>query len=165
MNVRTIYIIDTSSFINLMIWNPIDIFPSVWLKLSEMGKSGLLIAPMEVRKELTVKDIDLTDWMKDNHSIFKRLNYAQIKKVLEIQSNFPSLIDPDKETPTADPFVIALALISDSQKTIDGTIRQKQVVTEEKMRGNRIRIPFVCNHYGVQCCHIQEMFRKEKWIF
>jgi len=165
MNVRTIYIVDTSSFISLMIWNPIDIFPSVWSKLSEMGKQGLIIAPMEVRKELAVKDDDLADWTKNNHQIFKRLNIAQIEKVLEIQSTFPALIDPDKETPTADPFVIALALISDPQKTIDGTIRQRQVVTQEKLNRNRIKIPFVCNNYGVQWCHVQEMFRRERLIF
>jgi hypothetical protein len=39
------------------------------------------------------------------------------------------------------------------------------VVTEEKIRGNKIKIPFVCNDFGIEAIDILDMFRVEGWKF
>ncbi|RLG15018.1 MAG: hypothetical protein DRN71_02335 [Candidatus Nanohalarchaeota archaeon] len=39
------------------------------------------------------------------------------------------------------------------------------VVTEEKLRENKIRIPFVCIQYRIESIDIIDMFRAEGWKF
>ena len=61
--------------------------------------------------------------------------------------------------------VIALAIemTTDSQQTLFQI--KKIVVTEEKLRGEKIRIPFVCQKYSIDSINIIEMFRIEGWKF
>ena len=39
------------------------------------------------------------------------------------------------------------------------------VVTEEKLRGNKVKIPYVCQEYTVEAIDILDMFRMEGWKF
>ncbi|MBU4032420.1 MAG: DUF4411 family protein [Candidatus Thermoplasmatota archaeon] len=69
------------------------------------------------------------------------------------------------KTYAADPWVIALAIemIRNPQSTL---IEIKRiVVTEEKIRGRRVRIPYVCQEYTVDAIDILDMFRTEGWTF
>ena len=62
----------------------------------------------------------------------------------------------------AEPWVIALAIemTTDSQQTLFQI--EKIVVTEEKLRGEKIRIPYVCRKYNIDSIDIIEMFRIEE---
>lgn len=65
----------------------------------------------------------------------------------------------------ADAWVVALAVetATNPQQTI---IQIKRiVVTEEKLRGDKIRIPYVCQKYSIESIGIIEMFRIESWKF
>jgi len=53
---------------------------------------------------------------------------------------------------SADPYVIALA-----------QVRELTVVTAEKQKPSKPRIPDVCKTLGVPCIALVEMFRREGW--
>ncbi len=159
-----VYIIDTSSLVKLNRNNPIDVFPSIWEKLKFLVDNNRLIAPREVLSEIKQNDDVLSKWAKNQKKMFKEPTQKQIEIVQEILKDFPALIDTERKF-DADPWVIALAieLSLSSQQTLF-TIK-RIVVTEEKLRENRVRIPFVCNKKSIEAIDVVELFRAEGWKF
>ncbi|MFA6330194.1 MAG: DUF4411 family protein [Candidatus Micrarchaeia archaeon] len=167
MSKITYYIIDTSSLIELNRKYPIDVFPGIWKKIEELIGKGFLFSPHEVRKEILVLDDSLKDWVQKQEKLFRPLTANQIELVRTILKKYPSLANPDSEVPSADPFVIALAVEmgKDPQQTLAPVTKIRIIVTEERLRGNRVRIPFVCKDYSIACLNILEMCRAEGWKF
>jgi len=161
------YVIDSSSLIELNVKYPIDVFPSLWKKIESLINHGVLIAPKEVLKEISVFDDSLKKWAMKQKKLFKDLTENQIKIVIEILRKYPSLAKPDSELPAADPFIIALAieLERSPQKTLTPSVKKRIIVTEERLRGQRVRIPLVCKEYGIECITIIDMCRIEGWKF
>ena len=136
-----IYCIDTSSLITG--WNdryPPEIFPGLWEHFEGLIEIEKLIAPEEVYFELEKQDDSIKSWVDKNKILKKHLN----------------LIDLNRTSNQADPFVIALALQ-----------RNGIVVTEEKWTNSpkRTKIPNVCEAYNVQCIDLINMIRQLKWKF
>jgi hypothetical protein len=150
------YCIDTSALIDFNRTYPKEIFPTLWEKMELMIKNGNLVAPKEVFKEILKWDDSLTTWAKRHQSMFKDLTDEQIGKVKKILTDFPRLVDPDKETPDADPFIVALAMTG-------GDI----VVTSEKMSnpGGRPKIQDVCEKKGIRCITLLDFFKEMGWKF
>ena len=161
------YVVDSSSLIELNKRYPIDIFPTLWKRVETLIDKGLLISPKEVLKEVSVMDDSLKKWAKQQKNLFKELDEKQMEIVKEILKKYPSLAKSDNETAAADPFVIALTveLERDPQKTLFQGTKGRVIVTEEKLRGNKIKIPFVCKDYNIECINIIEMCRIEGWKF
>lgn len=161
---ENIYIIDTSSLVKLNRNNPIDVFPSIWEKLKFLADNNRLIAPREVFNEIKQNDDMLSNWAKKQKKMFKEPTKRQIELVKEILREFPALIDTERKF-DADPWVIALTieLSSNSQQTL--VMIKRIVVTEEKLRENRVRIPFVCNKKSIEAIDVVELFRTEGWKF
>lgn len=159
-----IYIIDTSSLVKLNRNNPIDVFPSIWEKLKFLANNNRLIAPREVLNEIKQNDDMLNKWAKTQRKMFKNPTPRQITIVQEILKEYPALIDAERKF-DADPWVIALAIetCSGPQKTLF-TIK-RIVVTEEKLRGNQVKIPFVCSKKDIGAIDVVELFRTEGWKF
>ena len=158
------YIIDTSSLVKLNRDNPVDIFPSLWKNLSILVKNGRLIAPKEVLNEIKRQDDQLLIWAKKQKKMFKDPTKNQIEYVKEILKAYPAILDVEN-TYCADPWVIALSLemIHKKQKTLISI--KRIVVTEEKLRGNRVKIPLICKHHQIESIDIINMFRLEGWTF
>jgi protein associated with RNAse G/E len=158
------YVIDTSSLIELNRHNPIDVFPTIWDKLKDLVDKDRLIAPREVLNEIIQNDDQLSKWAKNQKKMFKEPTPKQIEIVKDILRKYPSLINTDGKY-SADPWVIALAieLATNPQKTII-TIK-RIVVSEEKLRGNKVKIPLICNEYKIENMDIITMFRTEGWKF
>src|SRR3989338_705018 len=161
---NNVYIVDTSSLVKLNRNNPIDVFPSIWERLKLLSDNNRLIAPKEVLNEIKQNDDMLSKWVKNQKKMFKEPTQRQIELVQEILKDFPALIDTERKY-DADPWVIALAieLSSNTQQTLF-TIK-RIVVTEEKLRENRVRIPFVCNKKSIESIDVVELFRAEGWKF
>lgn len=159
-----IYIIDTSSLIELNKHNPMDVYHTPWKKMDGLVKSKRLVAPREVLDEIIRFDDALAGWAKKHPDMFKNPTKEQIKIVKEILKKYPSLIKKGKRF-AADPWVIALAIemISSPQSTLFEV--KRIVVTEEKIRGNKVRIPYVCKEYTVEAIDLLDMFRIEGWTF
>lgn len=151
------YCIDTNALIDL--WRrfyPPDIFTSLWKKIENLISQGELIAPCEVFSELEKQDDELLKWVKKHKKMFKDLDNEQINLMRKILRQFPNLIDANKITPDADPFVIALAIS-----------KGWTVITSEKAAtpGGHPKIPDVCENYNVKCIPLIEFFREQKWEF
>ncbi len=158
------YIVDTCSLVDLNRYNPIDVFPSVWKRLSILVRNNLLHSPIEVLKELQKQDDQIVAWAKQHKKMFLPESAPQILIVIEIMRDFPALVDASKQY-SADPWVIALAyeLTTGNQKTM---FEDKiMIVTEETLRGNKVKIPLVSQHYQLECINLVEMFRREGWKF
>jgi hypothetical protein len=155
---------DSSSLIELNRHNPIDVFPSVWKNMESLISKGLLVAPTEVLYEITERDDQLAKWAKEQTSFFRAPTQKQIEILKGILKVYPSMVREDRKY-DADPWVIALAIemTTDSQQTL--TPIKRIVVTEEKLRGEKVRIPYVCQKYNIDSIDIIEMFRIEGWKF
>lgn len=158
------YIIDTSSLVKLNKDNPLDVFPTIWGKLKDLINKDRLVAPKEVFNEINQNDDQLSKWAKNQKKMFKEPTPKQIKLVQEILNKYPSLIKADRRY-DADPWVIALAieLATSLQKTIISI--KRIVVSEEKLRGDKVKIPLVCDEYQIENMDIITMFRTEGWKF
>ena len=158
------YIIDSCSLMELNRHNPLDVFPSVWKKIEDLINKDLLVAPKEVLNEINEGDDKLANWAKKQNKLFKDPTNKQIDIVRGILNKFPSLVKENRKY-DADPWVIALAveLATSTQKTLISI--KRIVVTEEKIRGNKVKIPFVCQKYEIESIDIIDMFRKESWKF
>ena len=158
------YIMDSSSLIELNRHNPVDIFPSLWKNMESLISKGLLVAPIEVLNEITERDDQLAKWAKEQTSFFRAPTQRQIEILKDVLKAYPSMVREDRKY-DADPWVIALAkeMIADPQQTL--TSIKRIVVTEEKLRGERVRIPYVCQKYNIDSIDIIEMFRIEGWRF
>ena len=161
---RIIYIIDSSSLIELNKHNPMDVYPGVWQKMEELIKNERIFAPREVLNEIEEYDDLLAEWGKEHKKMFIEPTTEQIKIVKEILRRYPSMIKLDKKN-CADPWIIALAIEMNRNKQQTIIEIKRIVVTEEKIRGNRVRIPLICNEYNVEAIDIIDMFRKEGWKF
>lgn len=159
-----LYIIDSSSLIELNKHNPMDVYPGVWKKIEGLIKKHRLFAPREVLNEIIEYDDMLAEWGKNHKEMFIEPTEIQIEIVKEILEKFPSLIKLDKKN-CADPWVIALAVEMNRSKQQTLVEIKRIVVTEEKIRGNKVRIPLVCNDFTVESIDIIDMFRKEGWKF
>ncbi|MBL7160777.1 MAG: DUF4411 family protein [Candidatus Aenigmarchaeota archaeon] len=156
------YIMDTSSLVKLNRENPIDVFPTVWKKLNDLVNNDRLIAPKEVSNEIQQNDDQLCKWVNKNKKMFKDITKRQIEIVKEILKKYPAIIKTDRKY-DADPWVIALAIetSTDPQKTLFNI--KRVVVSEEKLIGNKIKIPFICNDYDIESINVIDMFREEGW--
>ena len=160
----TVYVIDTSSLIGLNKHNPIDVYPGVWDRMDQLVRKERLFAPREVYDEISRGDDQLFEWSKGRTGMFVYPTEAQIRIVKEILAEYPSLIGMNK-TYNADPWVIALALemIRSPQRTLVDI--RRIVVTEERIRGNRVKIPFICAKHSIESINILDLFRMEGWTF
>lgn len=109
MSAKNYYVIDTSSLIELKKF-PDDVFPGLWKNIEALIAEGFMISHKEVLKELSYQDDTLKKWAQKQKKFFKELDAYQIKIVKEILKKYPSLAKSESESPSADPFVIALAI-------------------------------------------------------
>ena len=156
------YVIDTSSLIDLNKFNPIDLYPSVWKRLEDLIKKNQLIAPIEVLNEVTRQDDAIAKWAKKHKFMFKPVTKRQAEIVSQILTKYPSIVNPNREF-DADPWVIALAVELTQQKTLISI--KWLVVTEERLKGNSVRIPLICKDFNIEYLKIFDMFRRRGWIF
>jgi hypothetical protein len=145
-----------------------DVFPGIWGGLDKLVEEERLIAPREVRDELKRMD-DIKLWTGERQGkMFLDLDQQQIDMAREI-GRIPGFVKPDKITPDADPYVIALALARQKSGGAEPLYEQDKhiVVTQEvpSGAGGKPKIPNVCHAYGLECISLIELFRREGWTF
>lgn len=130
-----IYIVDTSSLINMRMQYPQDMFNPVWEMVERMIIGNGVRICAEVSDE--IKDDDLVGLIKPHRSLILKANKGVQTEVKGILAQFPDLIDL-KKGGSADPFIIAHALINGWT-----------VVTDEKRTASPKKIPYVCDHFSI----------------
>ena len=151
------YCIDTSSL--LTGWNysyPPENFPTLWEYCENLVEDQKLISPIEVYYELEKQDDTIKSWVDQNITMFQPLNEEVQEIASEILASHPTLIDINRPTYQADPFIIALAVKQDCV-----------VVTQEIWTNSpkRTKIPNVCAAYDVTCIDLLNMIQELKWKF
>ena len=152
------YVVDTSSLIDLQENYPRNIFPKVWTNFESLIQGGNIVAPIEVFREISPSNTVLHRWCMNYRRIFHQNNQTIINFVAEIMRDFPNLVDPNKMGPVADPFIIALARQLGGRQ-LDVPI----IITQEKNRPNKI--PHVANSYNITSMDLLDFFNNENWQF
>jgi hypothetical protein len=151
-----IYCIDTSSLIAA--WQeryPLENFPLFWAKIDALIAEGRLMAPVDVLHEIAKRSDELHAWLKDRRTMFRELDDTVQVEAAHILGQFPRLVGQKKLRTSADPFVIALALVEGLQ-----------VVTDEKPTGSLTRpnIPDVCAQLNMMVIGLLQLIQSEKWV-
>lgn len=175
-----IYVIDTSSWQQMFGCYRRARFPTLWQLFDELVASGAIISVSHVLREIENRDKqnDELEWAKAHTSLFPDVNEQEIqflRKIFQVprfRHVIPDYLrdtDDDENTfefsdaekheeektdESADPFLIARA------KILDG-----MVITQERERGNRVRIPTICGHFDIECGTLDDLMEKENWSF
>ena len=133
-------------------------FESLWDELGDMLKTGVILVPEEVKKEIGAGKDDLVSWIKKFCPQTVAIDEKQLEIVSEIVNKYPVVSQYKKPRPNhADPFVVAVA-----------KVYGVEVVTFEKAKnGSSVNpaIPDLCHEYGVSCCSMPDFFEKESISF
>ena len=158
------YIIDSSSLMGLMRSTPIDVYPTVWGMLESLIIERRLMAPVQVLHEIRYGSDALVSWAQSHEEMFRPVDKAIMLTVQQILGEYPSLAKR-RDKNDADAFIIGLAVsvMRPAQQRL--TPSKAVVVTEEKLKDNKVRIPLVCQKYDLGCVSYLGMFRAEGWQF
>ena len=170
-----LYIIDTSSFIEIKRRYPKDTLPGIWADLHALSLRDQLIAPVEVMREIFQRDDELTEWAKEHDKIFREIDGSMWEKARIVITKFPRMAEYDSaKNAHADPFIIGLALLLTDPSQSRFSRREVFVVSDEKsdleknpkLPFSQIKkIPDVCGYFKLHCINHLEMFKIEKFRF
>ncbi len=154
------YVIDTSSFQQLFGCYKRARFPSLWNKFDELVDCGAITSIEHVMREIRDrgKSNGELEWAEAHTELFPRITENEslfLRRIFD-EPRFRHVVPTDiRDTDApADPYLIARA------KTIDG-----MVITQERERGNRVRIPSICNHFDIKCGMLDDLMEIEDWSF
>lgn len=167
-----IYILDANFFIQAhRAHYPLDVVVSFWKKFQSLSSTSIddhyLISIDKIQSELNHKQDELSNWCQKNlqSGFFKNSSVAmnEYSKVVQWASTHSTYTNAAKSeflaSTEADAFLVAYALTNPSDYTI---------VTHETSRPNiikRIKLPEVCDAFGIKYCNTIEMFRQLKVKF
>ena len=157
---QIIYSLDTSALIAAFHERyPIGNFPALWCRIEELIKNDRL-KMSQIAFEEAMRDTEIKLWCDQNQlkpDFQVAIDESVQDKVSEILLKFPRLVDNRTGKSGADPWVIALAMIT----------QNSVVVTEENptRSENRPKIPDVCAHFCLQCIKVVELIKRENWTF
>ena len=147
------YVLDTNVFINMQRHHPLDIFSSLWSKMAEAIEAGDVISCSEVLDEISIGNDELIEWAKQKKEAFLTSEVDVQQIVRDILKNHPALVTGTCKANNADPFVIALA-----------KHKGYTLVSDETRAGNGqpVKIPNVCEAYGVRLIKFVDFLREIK---
>jgi hypothetical protein len=149
------YSIDTSALMDAWVrYYPPDVFPCLWDRIDASINDGLFVATVEVHRELQLYTGELSLWVGERKQMFIPIDNDVQEAVNDIMTTHPDLVDENTGKSGADPFVIALA-----------RVRGLTVVSAERSKPSKPKIPDVCAAKGVRHITLLEMFRELKWRF
>ena len=144
--------VDACSFTELRRVYPRQNFPAVWELVEDLVTQRRLISVADIFVELDAQDDEVASWAQSHQGIFLPLSEDIQTQARDILRSYPNLIDLKKRKSSADPFLIAAAIIHEAT-----------VVTQEKPSGGPpvVKIPDVCRGYKVPCIQLLEMLKEE----
>ena len=116
------FVLDSSFLIKLHRDQPIDLYPSLWDRVSELLATGDAVIPREADREMQAKDDELRRWLRDRKAAVVETSVEELEIVRSIAERHPAWVRGAKNA--ADPFLIAAA-----------RTRGAVVVTDERPSG------------------------------
>jgi Domain of unknown function (DUF4411) len=154
------YVFDNSPFSALFRNFYPSRFPTLWQRFDELVADGEITSTREVAREIEDSAIErLRTWAADNGDVFTTPSVAETSFVATIFSvpHFQQNIEMQKILKggkNADSFVIAKA-----------RVLKATVVTLEKPKPKSVKIPNICEHFGVKCIDLEQFMESEGWQF
>lgn len=146
---KNVYIIDACALIDAAKHYMLNkkTFSSIWEKLEDLIREGVLISSIEVKDE--VKDEDIATWLSRNSNMFIPLTEEVQKETIKILRDYPRLIKlTSKGNSNADPFLLATAILYNAI-----------IVTNETPAGENAtvrKIPDVCKSLDIGWMNLNE---------
>lgn len=137
-----------------------DLAPQFWTVLEEMSDGCLLACPRIVYEELQDVQDDLASWAKKRRKTGMfidpdaRVQQEFQRVCIYVIKHYPDNQPRRRFLDKADPWIIAHAIAKGGA-----------VVTHEQRNpkmSSKVKIPNVCEHFGVRCIDIYQMLRDQK---
>jgi predicted nucleic acid-binding protein len=161
---KPIYVIDTSALIDLWLTYPHRTFDRLWERFTALAAAGRLIAPEEVKHEISRRDENLKAWAAEADGLFRTPDDGFIACLARVVPECPYLT-PLSRRYAADAWVVALAL--QLQESEQGKMfgAPCYVVTHEQKvtQPGKLKIPDACDHYGLRYIRMVRIFELEGW--
>ena len=158
----SVFLVDTNFFIQAhRAIYPLDVAKSFWIKVRELADNQHIISIDKVKTEIYRNEDDLKQWCVDNlHAdFFKNTNsvigeYGSVAAWASSMSHHykPAALNEFLDADEADAWLISYALNQNIP-----------LITYEKSEPNskkKIKIPDVCNNFGVSHMSTMDMFRR-----
>jgi hypothetical protein len=153
------YALDSSFLIDLFSRDgshPRDRHVGLWQAFEEQVDTGEIIAPVEVREELTnTLDAELDRWLVKHRAIFIEVSRPQLDVLQAIVRKYPALTHGKENM--ADPAVVALAA-AEGLTVLTSERRQQQPSPRTP------KIPNLCDEHSVPCLGINDYLRAESVV-
>ena len=153
------YIFDTNIFIRSKNEMPMELWPTFWMKFTNMVNSGQIYTRESVKDEINKGKDELTEWLKANapQAFYLPLDVDVIAKYQEVQNWAASKNNYTQQalstfTSVADAFLVATA-----------AAKNMTLVTFETSSPDskkRVMIPDACNALDVRYCDLNTVLRE-----
>lgn len=165
--ISNIFFIDTSALIRVFRYYPVDLIDPIWEKLEELFLNDRMFSHQIVYDELTT-DSKRPDLLSKRitplQRNFKPMSFEQAQLVSDIIKKFPSLIDPKHEKEQADPWLIAAAILEQSQLSLFNPDKKVYIISEES-EDNPNKIPSVSTDFGLIHLNLSSFYQINNWSF
>jgi Domain of unknown function (DUF4411) len=163
------YCLDTSVYIEAhRLYYAFDIAPPFWKALSRLAKDGIIISPEAVYRELVGGKDELKQWAKENHQTMfiepdSKVSDAY-RQIADFANNrYQAQHWISEFLKGADPWVIAQAKAYDlTVVTMEGEKKTEEVDKSTRRFVGEIKIPNMCNHFGIKFISTFELVRRLK---
>jgi hypothetical protein len=120
--------------------------------MERLAAEGRLISVEDVALELQGQEDDVSEWAESHKDIFLKLTQDIQLQTRSILKDHPKLVDLKRKKSSADPFLIATAMV-----------KRGVVVTEERKSGGPQveKIPDVCAAYRLPCISLLKLLEQE----
>lgn len=153
-----VYCIDTSIVIFMHQRLPRDIYPGLWEQMEDLIARGRAHMAKEAHLELKRVDDGCFDWADGRDGFVEEPVAAMIFDIVQlIADRHDGWVSEQRNQ--ADPWVVAHACSG-------GYV----VVTDERRKGpggpdRNLKIPNVADEFRVECITLNELARREGWVF
>ena len=168
---KLIYVLDSSALIAMQneLW-PMQHFPIVWTKLNGLADGARLLACEAVKEECAGDE--LVRWFSQHPGVVvgpsSLMEFCMKRLMKDLQSKNKRLVDYESCSSKADPFVVACAMVCNLEDGGHFDSGRCVVVQHEGSAGSsptRVKIPDVCDWYGIKYIRALDIVREEKWVF
>lgn len=153
------YLHDTNIFIKSKNELPADVWPTFWLRMSELIKAGLIFSSIKVKEEIARGKDELVSWLEANapsefYFQIDELVLTKYSRTVAWAMGNPVYTDAARHeyAHVADAYIVATA-----------ASRNLTIVTNELPDASckrRVKIPDACEAMGVRYCDLNTVFRE-----
>ena len=158
------WVIDTDSILKLYHdYNP-RFFAGLWQEIDGLMARGYLWSTRVNYEEIKQRagEEEIEAWKRAHEAMFLEVDDIVQGFVVEILTIFPDLIDSNSDQEQADPYLIGLARKMKAVVITEETPLEQSAMANPK-RKKKMKIPNVCDHYGIASMNLARFVNSEEW--